>query len=275
MAQELRTMPPSFPDFLISYPTSSIILITINRPKSLNAFRVRDHLALDAILNWFDTEASLIVAILTGYGSTFCAGADLKEWKQKIDSGVSVIESLPPTGFGGLSRRASKKPIIAAVNGVCFGGGFEMVINADLVIADEVAQFALPEVKIGVVAIGGALTRLVRTVGKQRAMEICLTGRILIAGELKDWGILNKVVKNGECVNEAIKMAQLICKNSPDSVICSKEGVNMGWQGLSAEEGTNTLLKGTYARMDNGENMSEGVKSFFEKRDPIWSPSKL
>ncbi|RKF55790.1 putative enoyl-CoA hydratase, mitochondrial [Erysiphe neolycopersici] len=275
MTQEFRTSPPSFPVFLISSPAPSIILITINRPKSLNSFRTRDHLALDAILTWFDAETSLTVAILTGYGSTFCAGADLKEWKQNIDSGVSVVESLPPTGFGGLSRRAGKKPIIAAVNGICFGGGFEMVINADLVIADEVAQFSLPEVKIGVAAIAGGLTRLVRTVGKQRAMEICLTGRTLSARELKDWGLLNKVVKNGECVNEAIKMAQLISKNSPDSVICSKEGVNMGWQGLSAEEGTNALLKGSFARMNNGENMAEGVKSFFEKRHPNWSPSKI
>lgn len=128
---------------------------------------------------------------------------------------------------------------------------------------------------LGIAAIEGGLTRLVRTVGKQRAMEICLTGRTLSAGELKDWGILNKVVKNGECVNEAVKTALLISKNSPDGVICSKEGVNLGWEGLGVEEGTKALLKGTFARINNRENMSEGVTSFIEKRDPIWIPSKI
>jgi len=150
-----------------------------------------------------------------------------------------------------------------------------MIINADIVIADQGAQFALPEVKIGVVALAGALTRLTRTVGKQRAMEMVLTGRTLSAEEAKEWGIVNKVVEKGKCVEEAIKIAELITANSPDSVIVSREGVKMGWDGVGAEEGTRLVIENWYSRMDGGENMKEGVRSFVEKRKPRWVPSKL
>jgi enoyl-CoA hydratase/carnithine racemase len=150
-----------------------------------------------------------------------------------------------------------------------------MVVNADIVIADEGASFALPEVKIGVIALAGALTRLVRTVGKQRAMEMALTGRTLSASEARDWGLVNKVVGAGQCVGEAIKMAESIAANSPDSVIVSREGIKMGWEGMSAEEGTRLLKEGWYARMVGGENQLEGVRSFVERRKPRWIPSKL
>jgi len=150
-----------------------------------------------------------------------------------------------------------------------------MIINADIVIADQGAKFGLPEVKIGVVALAGALTRLTRTVGKQRAMEMALTGRTLSAEEAREWGIVNKVVEKGKSMEEAIKMAELIAANSPDSVIVSREGVKMGWEGVSAEEGTRLVMENWYSRMDGGENMKEGVRSFVEKRKPRWVPSKL
>lgn len=149
-----------------------------------------------------------------------------------------------------------------------------MIINADIVLADSKAVFGLPEVKIGVVALAGALTRVVRTVGKQRAMEMALTGRPLPAQEAREWGLVNRIVE-GCVVEEAIKMAELICANSPDSVIVSREGVKLGWEGVGAEEGTRLLAENWYSRMDGGENMKEGVKSFVEKRKPRWVPSKL
>ena len=149
-----------------------------------------------------------------------------------------------------------------------------MIINADIVLADSKAVFGLPEVKIGVVALAGALTRVVRTVGKQRAMEMALTGRPLPAQEAREWGLVNKVMEGG-VVEEAIKMAEVICANSPDSVIVSREGVKLGWEGVGAEEGTRLLAENWYSRMDGGENMKEGVKSFVEKRKPRWVPSKL
>ncbi|RAL61250.1 hypothetical protein DID88_010329 [Monilinia fructigena] len=119
-----------------------------------------------------------------------------------------------------------------------------------MVIAESHAVFALPEVKIGVVALAGALTRLVRTVGKQRAMEMALTGRTLGAEEAMEWGLVNRVVGTGKCVEEAIKMAELIAANSPDSVIVSREGIKMGWEGVGAEEGTRLIEQNWYSRMD-------------------------
>ena len=173
-----------------------------------------------------------------------------------------------------MSRRGGKKPIICAVNGICFGGGCEMIINADMVIADSKAVFGLPEVTIGVVALAGALTRLVRTVGKQRAIEMALTGRRLSAEEAREWGLVNKVVE-GDVVKHAIEAAESIAKNSPDAVIVSREGIKLGWEGVGAEEGTVRLLEDWYGLIDGKENMVEGVKSFVEKRKPRWVDSKL
>lgn len=150
-----------------------------------------------------------------------------------------------------------------------------MIINADIVIAETQAVFGLPEVKIGVMALAGALPRLARTVGRQRAMEMALTGRTLGAEEAREWGLVNKVVPEGKCVEEAVKMAELIAANSPDSVIVTREGVKIGWDGVGAEEGTRLIMENWYPRMDKGENMKEGVRSFVEKRKPKWVPSKL
>ena len=184
---------------------------------------------------------------------------------------------MPASGFGGLSRRIGKKPVIAAVNGIAMGGGCEIIINCDIVLASAAAKFALPEVKRGVIALAGALPRLVRTVGKQRAMEMALTGRTLDAHEAKVWGLVNEVVE-GEprmVVDRALEVATAIAANSPDGVVVSREGVLLGWHGLGAEEGTESLIQGSWKRMEGGENMKEGVKAFVEKRMPRWVDSKL
>ncbi|CZT49140.1 related to enoyl-CoA hydratase [Rhynchosporium secalis] len=267
--------PPANEHILTTFPKPSILLVTINRPKDLNCMNGPMHQYLHDLFSWFDNEPSLLCGIMTGTGRAFCAGADLKEWNSSHDTTAKPQKrTMTSSGFGGLSRRTGKKPIICAVNGICFGGGCEMIINADIVIADSKAVFGLPEVKIGVVALAGALTRLVRTVGKQRAMEMALTGRTLPAAEAREWGLVNKVVK-GDAMDEAMKMAELICANSPDSVIVSREGVKLGWEGVGAEEGTRLLAENWYSRIDGGENMKEGVKSFVEKRKPRWVPSKL
>ena len=184
---------------------------------------------------------------------------------------------MPVSGFGGLSRRIGKKPVIAAVNGIALGGGCEIIINCDIVLASAVAKFALPEVKRGVIALAGALPRLVRTVGKQRAMEMALTGRSLDAHEAKNWGLVNEVVDGdaGKLVERAVELAASIAENSPDSVVVSREGVLLGWRGLGAEEGTESLIQGSWKRMEGGDNMKEGVKAFVEKRKPRWVDSKL
>jgi enoyl-CoA hydratase/carnithine racemase len=180
---------------------------------------------------------------------------------------------MPASGFGALSRRTGLKPVIAAVNGICFGGGCEIIINCDMVLASPTATFALPEVRRGVVAIAGALPRLVRTIGRPRAMEMALTGRVVSAKEAAEWGLINRVVD--DVVGEAVEMAKLVAENSPDAVIVSREGVKFGWEGVGAEEATRLWQEIWYPRLLAGENMREGVNSFVEKRKPKWKAAKL
>ncbi|KAK7752018.1 hypothetical protein SLS62_005980 [Diatrype stigma] len=207
-------------------------------------------------------------------------------------AGLDATRRTPPTGFGGLSNRGGKKPVIAAVNGICFGGGMEMALNCDLVVASaRAARFALPEVAVGVVALAGALPRLARSVGRQRAMEMALSARRYGAREMREWGVVNEVVEDegesedggkdgsgkgyGAVVEAALAWADRIAANSPDAVIVSREGVKMGWEGVNAEVATDLIIKGWYGRIEKGENMVEGVRSFVEKRKPVWKDSKL
>ena len=176
-----------------------------------------------------------------------------------------------------MSRREGKKPVIAAVNAICYGGGCEAIINCDMVVAAKKATFALPEVKIGVVAAAGALPRLIRTVGKPRAMEMSLTGRVVPAEEAREWGLVNKVVgdRDGEVVEAAVEYARLIAANSPDSVIVTRESVKLGWEGIGAEDATRIADHVYSQRLHAGENLKEGVRAFVEKRKPNYTPSKL
>lgn len=195
---------------------------------------------------------------------------------------------MPGSGFGGLARRKGRKPVICAVNGLCLGGGAEMAINADIVVASSRAVFALPEVRRGVVALAGALPRLVRTVGKQRAMEMVLTGRMVGAAEAERWGLVNCLIEVGDgegrdgeeavsraVVLKALEIAGEIAGNSPDAVLVSREGVKLGWEGIGADEATAMLSETWVKRLYEGENIKEGLKAFVEKRKPVWADSKL
>ncbi|KAJ5149987.1 hypothetical protein N7448_001565 [Penicillium atrosanguineum] len=278
------TPPPQPEASLLSFPAPHVVLVTLNRPREMNCINAQGHADLDAVWQWMDEEPSLRVGILTGQGRAFCAGADLKEWNAST-SGNKSRAPMPPSGFGGLARRKGKKPVICAVNGMCFGGGAEMIINSDIVIAASRALIGLPEVKRGVVALAGALPRLVRTVGKQRAMEMVLTGRSLSAGEAERWGLVNEVVSVDEkekdevisaaVVSSALAVAKEIAGNSPDSVLVSREGVKLGWEGVGADEATGMLNDTWVKRLYEGENIKEGLRAFVEKRKPVWVDSKL
>lgn len=198
------------------------------------------------------------------------------EWNDSSASG-QARNPMPPSGFAALSRRTGRKPIIAAVNGLAYGGGTEIIVNCDLVVAASKATFSLPEVKRGVVAMAGALPRIIRTIGRPRATEMALTGRTVSAQEALGWGLINKVVgdRDGEVVEAAIEYAKMIADNSPDAVIVSREGLKLGWEGLGAEEGSRMLAEAWYPRLQAGENLREGLQAFVEKRKPVWKASRL
>ncbi|KAK3112071.1 hypothetical protein LTR53_012023 [Teratosphaeriaceae sp. CCFEE 6253] len=270
-----NTPQPPSKNCVISYPAPHVLLVRLNRPKDLNCINIEGHAELHQIWQWMDAEPELNVGVITGTGRAFSAGADLKEWNNRNDAGVK--REMVPSGFGGISRRSGLKPIIAAVNGLAFGGGMELVVNCDLVVASSKATFALPEVKRGVVAFAGALPRIVRTIGKQRAMEMALTGRTVSAQEAKDWGLVNRIVGDGEgeVVDAAVEYAKMIAENSPDAVIVSREGIKMGWEGMGAEDATRLANETWFPRLQAGENIKEGVRAFVEKRKPRWKPAKL
>lgn len=291
MSQTFSSPPPAVPDTIVSTPSPHVLLVTLNRPKQLNSMRREMHYLLDRLWQWYDDEPSLRCAVITGTGRAFCAGADLKEWHDKhkepgaAPSAAAAAaakeeevktEKWNDNGFGGMSNRRGKKPIIAAVNGLCLGGGMEMIINADMVLASETAQFGLPEVSIGVIALAGALPRLIRLVGRARASEMALTGRTYAAHTMLDWGVVNRVVRSpADVLDEAVRWAAEVAGKSPDSVIVSRAGLMGGWDAEDPKTSTLGVEYGLYARMDAGENMQEGVLSFVEKRKPVWKDSKL
>ncbi|ORY09234.1 enoyl-CoA hydratase/isomerase [Clohesyomyces aquaticus] len=277
MSHPTTTPPPPTPTFLkLSYPAPRVLLIRMDRPSSLNAMSTTAQWEMESIWKWLDSEPSLSVAIITGTGRAFSAGADLKEWNSSMadDSDPSKRMGNKPA-FTPLSRRKGKKPVIAAVNGLAMGGGCEFVVNCDLVVASEDAVFGLPEVKRGVAPIGGALPRLIRTVGLQRASEFALLGEPISAQTAREWGIVNRVVAKERVVDEAVELARRIAENSPDAIICTRAGLRQGWESADVEVAVETTLDKEFAELQKGENILEGLKAFSEKRKPVWKSSRL
>ncbi|KAF5384861.1 hypothetical protein D9615_000921 [Tricholomella constricta] len=264
----------------VEFPAEHVLLLTFNRPKSLNAMTPRMTNDLQNVLDWFEAEPQLWVAIVTGAGRIFCAGADLKAWnndqqQDKTDEQERIAADVH--GFGSLSRRQSTKPIIAAVHGGAYGGGMEILLNCDIVVVSEGAKFALPEVKRGVVAIQGGIPRIAQIAGHQLASELLLLGRTIDAAEAqKRFGFVNQIVPPSKVLPAALAVAKQIISNSPDAVQSTKEGLLMSQQ-LNFHQ---TLLanvgSAASTRVYKGENIKEGLKAFSEKRAPLWkNPAKL
>lgn len=268
----LRTPMPVVKYVKVSYPAPHVMAAQILRM----AINDDCHWEMHRLFNWFEDEPELWTAIVTGSGEkVFVAGQDLSEWLGKATSGAKQEwnEQLPPSGFGGISRRTNgKKPIIAAVNGHAMGGGFEIVLNCDIVVASKKALFALPEVKRGVFPAAGGLARVYHTLGLQRASELALTGRPISAMEAQSWGVINAVVDTpADVMNAALKYAKMLNDNSPHSVQIAKNGIRLAQEFGSVERATmihndSELVRG----LALGANFKEGLLSFNEKRAPKW-----
>ncbi|KAJ5769172.1 Carnitinyl-CoA dehydratase [Penicillium odoratum] len=282
MSDSLATQPPSTSTYLLSFPTPHVLLVTINREKSRNSIPFAGHAEGDALFTWFDHEPSLRVAVITGTGNkAFCAGADLMERNTRTSSvdskGTQPRQtSMPASGFAGLSRRKGKKPIVVAVNGPALGGGFEICLNSDIVVAAPSARFGLPEVNVGLYAGAGGLSRIARSAGLQVASDVALTGRQLTAGEALQWGLVSRVAKSQDSVvSEAVEVASLIASKSPDGVFVSRAGIRQAFETADMEQASQITAEKYERLLLEGENVKIGVRAFAEKKIPQWVPSRL
>ncbi len=239
-----------------------IALIRLNRPKELNALNLQLMQELRDALKALDNDDSVRVIVLTGNERAFAAGADIKEM-----AGRTAIDMLKIDQFSTWDQiKKTKKPLIAAVSGFALGGGCELAMTCDMIIATETAQFGQPEIKIGVMPGAGGTQRLTRAVGKTLAMEMVLTGRFINAEEALNAGLVNRIVPVEVYLQEAIKFAKQIAQMSPLAAQLAKESVLRSFD-TSLEEGLLFERKNFYMLFAS-EDQKEGMNAFVEKRNP-------
>jgi crotonobetainyl-CoA hydratase len=247
---------------------NGVLTITLDRPKA-NAINVPTSQALYRAFKQLNDDPALRVGILTGTGRFFSAGWDLAGATQ----GEAIDADHGPGGFAGLTEFFSlQKPVIAAVNGLAMGGGFELALAADLIVASDTAEFALPEVKLGMVADSGGVLRLPRRLPRAIALEMLLTGRRMGALEAARWGLVNRVVAPEALLETAQALAQEMVLAAPLALAAVKELVN-ATEGQTIEAAYTTLRKADlphYRAMLRSDDAAEGPRAFSEKRPPRW-----
>lgn len=240
-------------------------LIQLNRPQALNALNRQLAAELLEALQGFDADASIRCTVIFGNERAFAAGADIKEM-----AGAGAVEMMLRDQFATWDAlRRIKKPIIAAVSGFALGGGCELAMMCDMIVASETALFGQPEINLGVIPGAGGTQRLTRAIGKALAMEMVLTGRMITAEEAKAAGLVNRVVPVESYLNEALKLAREVASKAPVAVQLGKESVLKAFdahlpEGIEHERKNFYLLFGS-------EDQKEGMAAFVEKRKPTWS----
>jgi enoyl-CoA hydratase/carnithine racemase len=240
----------------------SALLITLNRPEVRNAVNGALAAGVAGALDELDADAGLSVGIVTGAGGFFCAGMDL---------GAFVRGESPwfgDRGFAGIAQRASRKPLIAAIEGFAVAGGMEIALSCDLIVAARGAKLGIPEAKRSLVAAGGALLRLPRRMPYHAVMELALTGDTLPAERFHEFGVVNHLAEPGEAVQGARELAGRIAKNGPLALAASKQILQEQFDWSSAEmwEHQSAISGSVFA----SEDAKEGASAFKEKRDPVW-----
>ncbi len=239
-----------------------VALIQLNRPQELNALNLQLMQELRDALQQLDRNDKVRAIIISGNEQAFAAGADIKQMADK-----SAIDMLTIDQFSTWDQiRKTKKPVIAAVSGFALGGGCELAMTCDMIIASESAKFGQPEIKIGVMPGAGGTQRLTKAIGKAKAMELVLTGRFLGAVEALSRGLVNKVVPVEMYLQEAVQLAREIAVMSPIAAQLAKESVNRSFE-THLEEGLHFERKNFYLAFAT-EDQKEGMKAFIEKRKP-------
>ena len=241
-----------------------ILLITIDRPEARNAFNSAMARQLEALVDRFDTDEALWVAVIRGEGGTFCAGQDLKA------AAAGELAMAPKRGPFGIMERPPLKPLIAALEGHALAGGFELALSCDLIVATSETVFGLTEVRRGIYAAGGGCFRLPRRIPHHLAMEMVLTAEPQTAARLHEHGLVNRIAEPGQACEVALALARQIASNSPIGVRTSKEVV---WRS-AAECWTDAAgwkkQAALTARVVQSADMREGLRAFAEKREPRW-----
>ena len=242
-----------------------VTLISLNRPQALNALNSQVLADLIAAFEAFDADATQGCAVLTGNEKAFAAGADIKEM-----SGQGFAQMYGSNFFGGYDRlTATRKPIIAAVAGYALGGGCELAMMCDFILAADTAQFGQPEIKLGVTPGMGGSQRLTRAVGKAKAMEMCLTGRMMKAEEAERAGLVSRIIAAADLLDEAIKTATTIAAMAPLAVKANKEMVNAAFETM-LQQGVH-FERRLFHGLFGSEDQKEGMAAFVEKRPGNWT----
>ncbi|CAI8705096.1 enoyl-CoA hydratase [Pseudomonas sp. IT-P218] len=236
-------------------------LITLNRPQALNALNAQIVRELNQALDGFEADSNIGCIVLTGSKKAFAAGADIKEMAELTYPQI-YIDDL----FSDSDRVANRrKPIIAAVNGFALGGGCELALMCDFILAGDNARFGQPEINLGVLPGMGGTQRLTRAVGKAKAMEMCLSGRLIDAVEAERCGIVARIVPSDELLDEALKVAALIAKKSLPIAMMVKESVNRAFE-VSLSEGVRFERRVFHAAFAT-QDQKEGMAAFIAKRE--------
>ena len=237
-------------------------LVTLNRPQALNALNEALIAELNDALGGFESNPEIGCTVITGSDKAFAAGADVKEMAEK-----TYVESYLGRFLDGWTRIAeTRKPVIAAVSGFCLGGGLELAMMCDFIIASETARFALPEITLGIMPGAGGTQRLPRYIGKAKAMDLILTGRMMDAVEAERCGLVARLVAPDRLLDEALAAASKIAAYSQPIVMMAKETVNRA-QETSLAEGAR-FERRLFLSMFSTEDQKEGMKAFIEKRKP-------
>jgi enoyl-CoA hydratase len=251
-------------EMILSEIRGHVGLITLNRPQVMNALNNQLMRELMNALEAFDKDDDIGAMVITGNTKAFAAGADIKEM-----AGKSIQQMVDQDHLAVFGRiRTIKKPVIAAVSGWALGGGCEIALSCDMIIASESAQFGQPEINIGVIPGAGGTQRLTRAVGKAVAMEMILNDRRLTAQEADQLGMVNRVVPVDRYLDEALKLAEEIASRAPIAVRAAKRMINQAFEGTLADG--LAAEKQEFYNLFATEDQKEGMRAFIEKRKPEW-----